>query len=337
VGLVEGSLSEIDHSETPVYLTKSAIIDQLINELLPYTDEEDLFRYDIDQYVLLGELYLEKGNFEKAAEYLKFAVDGPAMNNVYIVNNQYGQEGWRDIFINSNNQGTTVRTAVPYSFTDGQANKLEEWMHINYDYMVKPVASLINSFETDIQKNDDPGDQFRGPGITNDTTQAGECYINKYSQDIGIPHSADVILYRAADIHLMLAEALNRLGYQANALALLNEGFKSMAGNRPPEYIKWSQNVGVRGRVYLKEKTVPGDAENVTEYIEDLIIEERAKELAFEGKRWFDLVRIAERRNDPSYLADKVAAKFEDPEAAAYVRSKLMNPDNWYLPIPKVE
>jgi hypothetical protein len=50
--------------------------------------------------------------------------------------------------------------------------------------------------------------------------------------------------------------------------------------------------------------------------IEDLIIDERTLELAFEGKRWFDLVRIAERRNDPAYLTNKVAAKFSDPAKA---------------------
>ena len=54
-------------------------------------------------------------------------------------------------------------------------------------------------------------------------------------------------------------------------------------------------------------------------------------ELAFEGKRWFDLVRIAERRNDPAYLANKVAAKFSDPARAEMIRNKLMDPNNWYL------
>jgi hypothetical protein len=73
------------------------------------------------------------------------------------------------------------------------------------------------------------------------------------------------------------------------------------------------------------------------EYIEDLIMQERSLELAFEGKRWFDLVRIANRRGDPAYLADKVAAKFEDPSTAEQVRNKLMDPNNWYLPVPKVE
>jgi starch-binding outer membrane protein, SusD/RagB family len=336
VGLVDGDLHLVDPSKPPVYLTKQAIINKLIEELLPYYDENDIFRYAIDHYILLGELYLEKGDYANAAKFLKFAVDGPAYSNRYIVNNAYGMQAWKDIFINSEEQGTTVFTAVPYSFVDGQKNRLEEWMNIDYDYMVKPVASLISAYENEVQQNDDAGDLYRGLGITYDIAETGEVYINKYSLDKGIPHSADVILYRAADVHLLLAEALNRQGQTTNALALLNSGFSSMSSDRPPEFSKWAGNKGVRGRVYLKEKTVPAGTADPITYVEDLIIEERAKELAFEGKRWFDLVRIADRRGNPAYLADKVAAKFEDPATASYVRDKLMNPANWYIPIPKV-
>jgi hypothetical protein len=125
------------------------------------------------------------------------------------------------------------------------------------------------------------------------------------------------------------------MGETDNALLLLNNGIGN-ASPKPPGYTKWSPNIGVRGRVYLQAKTIPSTVTNLTEYVEDLIIQERAQELAFEGKRWFDLIRIAERRGDPSFLANKVSAKFEDPAVAASIKSKLSDPTNWYLPIPKV-
>jgi tetratricopeptide (TPR) repeat protein len=333
VGLIGGDVSNLDPSDGVTYVQKRDLIVDLINKLYPYYDEEDIFRYPIDHYVLLGEMYLEIGNYEGALKFLKLACDGKAKRTEWIINADYADEDWETIFINSNQQGE-VATAVPYSFVNGQKNMLEEWMLYKYDYMVRPTDSLVKSFTSQVQINDDPGDGFRGMGISIDTSENGEPFIKKYSLDLGIPHSADVILSRAADIHLMLAEAFNRVGNHEVALALLNDGMSNMS-QRPAGYTKWGSNIGVRGRAYLKNITVPGTIADPTEYIEDLILAERARELAFEGKRWFDLVRIAERRDDPAYLADKVAAKFDDPATAEAVRTKLMDPANWYLPIPK--
>jgi len=88
-------------------------------------------------------------------------------------------------------------------------------------------------------------------------------------------------------------------------------------------------NMTVRPRLITDE---PG----LTLVLEDLLIREGALELAFEGNRWSDLLRIALRRQatDPNYLANKIGAKFDasgSPEAAA-VRARLADPANWYLP-----
>jgi len=329
VGLVDGNLSTIDPSKPPVYLSKSEIIDKLIAELLPFYDEEDINRYPLDQYALLGELYLEKGDYTNAVKYLKFACDGPSVGKKYKVDGEYAEENWFFLFYNSAEQENAVFTAVPYNYEQGQMNKLQYWM--NYTFMVMPSTGLVNSFKNEIQgDNETLGDAYRGYGNSYYLTDDSIPFIIKYSLSSGVPYGSDIILYRDADIHLLLAEALNRLGQTENALALLNNGFSAMA-SRPPAFVKWSKNIGVRGRVYLAPKTATDMLE-----IEDLIIQERAKELAFEGKRWFDLVRIAERRGDPAYLANKVAAKFDDPDVAASIKSKLMDPSSWYLPIPKV-
>ncbi|MEX2369724.1 MAG: hypothetical protein WD578_01870 [Bacteroidales bacterium] len=43
-------------------------------------------------------------------------------------------------------------------------------------------------------------------------------------------------------------------------------------------------------------------------------------------------MRIAKRRSDPSFLADKVAEKFKG-EKKEQIRAYLMNEDNWYIPV----
>ncbi|MBN1925563.1 MAG: hypothetical protein JW798_07005, partial [Prolixibacteraceae bacterium] len=65
-------------------------------------------------------------------------------------------------------------------------------------------------------------------------------------------------------------------------------------------------------------------------YVEDKIVEELALETAFEGNRFSDLMRIALRRNDPAYLAKRVASKHTDNKAE--IEAKLSDVNNWYLP-----
>ena len=70
------------------------------------------------------------------------------------------------------------------------------------------------------------------------------------------------------------------------------------------------------------------------EYLEEQILDERTRELAYEGQRFYDLMRVAKRRNDPSFLADKVAAKFSGSQAEQ-IRELLKNEENWYVPLPE--
>jgi starch-binding outer membrane protein, SusD/RagB family len=167
---------------------------------------------------------------------------------------------------------------------------------------------------------------------------------------------ADYIIYRAAGIHLLLAEAyvywaFNRGGvvltFTSNAVNIVNNGANySQSSNR--------QQLGVRGRVgfggsndgikvgninYVHDPfnneivdyiNLTGNFSGLQELLEDKIIEEKAREMAFEGERFYDLMRVAKRRNDPSWLAEKVSQKYPEGQREQ-IYNLLLDENNWYI------
>ena len=66
----------------------------------------------------------------------------------------------------------------------------------------------------------------------------------------------------------------------------------------------------------------------------EFVLLERQRELMFEGKRWFDLVRKARREGSNGAMLDLAKRKYNKPDA---VKSKWIKPDMLYLPIHENE
>ncbi|MEO8254087.1 MAG: RagB/SusD family nutrient uptake outer membrane protein [Flavobacterium sp.] len=229
------------------------------------------------------------------------------------------------------------------------------------NYLAKPSERAIKLWNSQTQFNTFPYDA-RGPKFTYKLVGEDPVimkYLYKFEAATDpFKRDGDWFLYRAAKLHLRYAEAANRDNHQKIAYAILNFGIQSAFNANPlpddvtniqqtfeafpydfdarngefPRYrANWHRGAGIRGRAYVTAVGAIGDDMITTE---NNIIDEAALELAYEGNRWEDLVRIARRRNDPAFLADKIFDKLNqegNPEAAN-VRAKLMNPTNWYLP-----
>jgi len=183
----------------------------------------------------------------------------------------------------------------------------------------------------------------------------------------------NVHLLRRANVYLRFAEAINRAGYPRMAFQVLQTGLNNdVIDQRVIPYYGADSTVirqfdfpttnyvlrtntattgtntlGIHGRgsgwpEYNEYYTMPDDTtlsaaarlQYQIEAVEDLIIDEDALETAFEGQRFYDLMRVALRRSDPSYLADRVYSRRGADNAATMkseIQKDLTNTSNWYL------
>ena len=72
------------------------------------------------------------------------------------------------------------------------------------------------------------------------------------------------------------------------------------------------------------------------EDLESILFQERRRELMFEGKRWYDLVRMARRDGNQDRLIQFVEQKY-DASTLGAVKIKLKNPYAMYFPLAKDE
>lgn len=275
-------------------------------------------------------------------------------------------QGWRSIFARDRDilWNTEWIWSLPFENNFAPKNPfITLFSSKNGSYLAKPSQSAIDLWGSQTQANDIPydarGQKFTYNVINGDPVIMKYLYSSEAVATTGIANTkGQWFLYRAAKLHLRYAEAANRNNQQKVAFAILNNGIRTtynmspepsdvtniQQSMLPPPYNfdarmgdfpyfrgDWHRNTGIRGRAYVRAAGAIGDDMITTE---NNIIREDALELAYEGNRWEDLVRVALRRNDPSFLADKVYDKLskEGNSNASAVRTKLMSVNNWYLP-----
>ena len=295
-------------------------------------------------------------------------VRGREMDQSSLIENN--TQGWRSMF--SRTQDYMFRQqwlwVLPFNSNFSPANPfIDLFSNQGGSYLVKPSQTAIDNWDIQTQANGFPFDARKNFTVK---TINGQPVIMKYLYNYVDGNSLVPInllakngqwfLGRVASVHLHFAEAANRDGCSKLAYALVNQGisntfdtstaagrdvtnmqntfgykdpykFDARNGEYPRYRGDWYRNGGIRGCAYVTRNPVVGDS---VISIENSIAAEGALELAYEGYRWPDLLRIALRRGDPSFLANAVADKLKKDNVAGAeeVRARLGNPGNWYLP-----
>jgi hypothetical protein len=247
---------------------------------------------------LQADVYLWRAKYTEAAAAAKKVLE----NELYSL---VSGDNWFTIFSQKNSTESIFEIQYDY-----QLSELNSLRGISGNFIMNPV--LFSYFD---------GEKDKLRGLNRTYREAGSRTYWKYTglntDNIERPtNDPNFIIYRRPDVMLMRAEALAHLGAteKEEAAALLND---------------------VRARVSLDPYDFLDANAPLSLFIE-LIIKERAMELAMEGKRWFDLVRVATNENQPDFLISRVVAGRTVAERAQ-IRARIIDPRGWYLPIHRDE
>ena len=138
----------------------------------------------------------------------------------------------------------------------------------------------------------------------------------------GVTNSANWIVYRLSDVVLMKAEALTQLSSDEESLqepfSLVREVFKR---SNPYAYQNATSSAD----------SLRFDNYSSRESMNQLILNERQREFIGEGKRWYDLVRYAQRDGSTVNMLKFLSRKFVDNQNA--IKAKLASMKSLFSPI----
>jgi starch-binding outer membrane protein, SusD/RagB family len=311
-----------------IYLPKNSqgeIIRQIINDLdtaelyisttynrIDY-DKGRLTRFGIN--ALQADVYLWNSEYENSVKACNKIINSGQFGLVATADTSLGNNEWfNSIFVNGNSN----ESIFEFQFNPTKTNPFYDYFHpsgrkyfmanafVAFD---EGLFSSVNGYQPDLRAKlassftiDQNIWKYLGLSTNGTTLRASTSFY------------AHWIVYRLADVLLLKAEALNQLGLSQEAINILYQ---------------------IQDRAYSPRSEVePGNKDELA----DLILAERQKELLFEGKRWFDVLRNSRR---DKYRRMEVIHNMINNYAAANLQNELKkrftDTLSLYFPLPQSE
>ena len=225
--------------------------------------------------------------------------------------------------------GNSSESILELQIEDDNADtsKGDAYQGISQMYGIEAKNSKVIVAKSFMKKYED--DDLRKYSFVNYPLQGGDSYkddfyVAKYTaasstaKDYRKAESFDAnwIIYRKSDVLLMMAEAL--------------AAQPSASDDDIKDAFEITRIINVRSRTDSTKIINPLSEPSDRNACLDLVLDERARELAFEGKRWFDLVRKALREKSTKgidFVANKLTANQD------VLKSKMSSIDGLFFPI----
>ncbi|MPR34133.1 RagB/SusD family nutrient uptake outer membrane protein [Salmonirosea aquatica] len=305
----EAALPLATAAELYAQIEKDAL--EATTSLLPKSKQEPGRATSGAAKTLLADVYINQKKWAQAEPLLKDVVN----SGEYSLMPNYA-----DAFSTSTGNKNNKESVFEVQFIEGSAGLNGSFL---YNFLPRPMSSeeLVkitgtsnpqpqtgegNNIPTpDIIAAYEPGDTRKDASIAYVTLSGSQRkdkvypYIKKYAKTHALNgnHGMNWPIYRYSETLLLLAEALNEQGKTSDAAPYLNQ---------------------VRNRAGLANTTASSQAD-----MREAIFKERRVELAFENKRWFDLVRTGRAVDVITAYGQRIKS---NPEAYYYPVSEGSKP-----------
>ncbi len=316
--------------------SEDLILDNLINDLqtaLKFSRDN----YETNTYnkgrittnairALLADIYLWKEDYNKTVEMCDQILNDPESE----LELEQGENVISKVFY----QGNSVESIFELQFDD---DLMYNWIVRDYfgDYGNQAgqwsfpgvlVTGKFSPFNYNAGSSKESKKDLREKDFLRQETGGDSYYVFKYAGAQRVENAttevstyyyrnvtANWIVYRLSEIYLMKAEALIQLesNYEG-VIDLLN-------------------TVYMRSNIEEDEQGLLPENYNSKLKLDELYMRERQRELMFEGKRWFDLMRLARRVDSPAPLLSYVTKKFTGGGGSQSTKMSVM--DALYLPV----
>jgi starch-binding outer membrane protein, SusD/RagB family len=311
--------SETDNNDFfPLKSTDGEVLNQITEDLLQHRVfapngsfpnlEENKGRASKAAFeALLADIALWRFDYEKVIEHVQ---------NIENTEQFFLLPGSR--WFENYSPGNSLESIFEIQF-DGNRNQINSTYELTrfdrrrYDPGIRAIEMFSFDFARELVRGENASIRRYGEGDYIIWKYVGQAADGRSFRSGSNAYSCNWIIYRYADVLLMKAEALSQLERYGEALEIINE---------------------IRARADV----LPLNLANNPIAFEDAILEERALELAFEGKRWFDLLRMGRRNNfvRKQNLIDIIIQNVPSTQKRI-LATRLTNPLGWYLPVYEKE